>query len=513
MTRRVPTVAPGSRVRLHQAFRCCPYAGTVYSQIADFFEQNGMTLVHGDGEADLHVVHSCGSDAAQSQLSFDALHALEGTKAGVLLTGCLSRIDPKGVEAALAPFGAAARFGPPELERLSETLGAPQVAWDDVLPTPTRPYGGNDFSETYRHVLASVGCLGTCGFCAIRRATGRPKSRPIEAILADVDAGIAAGQRDQLIVSTDLSAWGTDLSSDVVALIEALNAHRPGEVLYAAESFEPTLLLAHGDRLLPLLASGRWAVLGVPIQSGSRRMIGRMARDYDPDAVIAWVRQLKALAPETLTRTDILFGYADETDEEFEASIVASRAFDLPSYNVYQPRPGTEPLQLGPEILAARRARATEELYARAVAGLAEIPLWGGHRQRSRYGAGSADPTTQLVRPADGSPWASDEGRAWIEAKASRLSRALRPAMPLGHGWRLVAAEAAADAVVLVAQAGNHVVEIGLRPASWPGQHGWTGRSVRLWIRSADVPPDFDPVLKALLAALDRAQPPAAAPR
>lgn len=513
MTRTAPTVAPGSRVRLHQAFRCCPYAGTVYSQIADFFEQNGMVLAPDDDDVDLHVVHSCGSDAAQSQLSFDALKALEGTRGGVLLTGCLSRIDPKGVEAALAPFAAAARFGPPELEKLVQTLDAPRLGWDEVVPTPTRPYGGNDFSETYRHVLASVGCLGTCGFCAIRRATGRPKSRPIDTILADIDAGIAAGQHDQLIVSTDLSAWGTDLGTDVVALIEALNAHRPGEVLYAAESFEPTLLLEHGDRLLPLLASGRWAVLGIPIQSGSRRVITRMARDYDPDAVIDWVRRLKAAAPDTLTRTDILFGYADETDDEFEQSVVGSRAFDLPSFNVYQPRPGTEPLLLGADVLAARRSRATKELYDRAVAGLAEIPLWSGQRQRTRYGAGSADPTAQLIQPDATTPWATEAGRAWIEAKAARLSRALRQPTPLGHGWRLVDARAADDAVVLVAQAGPHAVDIGFRPASWPGDRGWTGRNVRLWVRSADVPPDFDPALQALLAALDRAQVPTPAAR
>jgi len=507
--RATPQLAPGSRVRLHQAFRCCPYAGLVYSQIADFYEQNGMTLVEDDATADLHVVHSCGSDAAQSDISYDRLRALGGTRAGVVLTGCLSRIEPRRVEAALAPFEAAARFGPPELSQLTQTLSTPRVAWDDVLPTPTRPYGGNDFSEGYRHVLASIGCLGTCGFCAIRRATGRPNSRSIEAILADIDEGIAAGQRDQLIVSTDLSAWGTDQGANVVTLIEALNTHRPGEVLYAAESFEPTLLLEHGEALLPLLASGRWAVLGIPIQSGSARMIRRMARDYDPAEVVAWVQRLKALAPQTLTRTDILFGYADETEAEYDESLAASRAFDLPSFNVYQPRPGTEPLQLSPEVLTARRARATQEMYARASAGTPEIPKWDGGRERSRYGVGSVLPSSAQALPAAAHPWNTPEGAAWIDAKSRRLARALRQPLALGHGWRLVTAEATTDAVVLVAQAGGRVVEMGLRPAAWPGDQGQTGRNVRIWVRTADVPADFDDVLRGLLAALDRAQDPA----
>ena len=59
----------------------------------------------------------------------------------------------------------------------------------------------------------STGCFGTCSFCSIRRATGRPKSTPIDRILAEVDRGIASGQPDILFVSTDVSAWGADLAA------------------------------------------------------------------------------------------------------------------------------------------------------------------------------------------------------------------------------------------------------------------------------------------------------------
>ena len=527
MSLRTPSLRPGARVRLHQAFRCCPYAGAVSSQLADYLEQNGLQLVDNDEEAEVHLVHSCGSDARQAALSFDRLAALRAQgDAPVVLTGCLSRIDPRGVEAALAPFSTAARLGPSELGRLDALLGAPAVPWAAVRPGPTRPYAGNDFSDGYRHVVASVGCLGTCGFCAIRRATGRPQSRPIQHILHDIDEGLALGQHEPLIVSTDLSAWGVDLGLSVVDLVAALDAHRPGELLFAAEGFEPTLLLQHGEALLPLLSSGRWSVLGLPIQSGSARVLRRMARSYDPEAVLDWVRRLKARAPETLLRTDLLYGFADETEAEFEQSLATSRHFDLPSFNLYQPRPGTEPRLLPEATLADRRDRANAELYARAQAGWPALRRFGRASEAPQLQAQSAaaqatgpGPTTPsptsipgtepIEAPAPAAPWDRPEGQAWIAARAARCAERLRRPVPLAEGWRLVGASAGPDAVLLSAARGEDRVELGLRPRAWPGEGGWRSGQLRLWLRGPAAPPSFGPALSALVAALSRSAEPA----
>ncbi|MDP2314666.1 MAG: radical SAM protein [Pseudomonadota bacterium] len=370
-------IAPGARVHLHQAFRCCPYAGAISSRIHDYLAQNGYTLVADPADADVHVVNTCGSDARQASLTYDALAAIRARTpaAAVVATGCLVSIEPGALAAAMAPFARAARFDPRHLAGLDDVFAPTNVAFDAVSPSLHNAYTGNDFSEGWAHVLASTGCLGTCSFCAIRRATGRPKSRSVADVLGDIARAVDGGVRDVLLVSTDLSAWGTDRGESVVDLLRAVVA-MPGEFLVSGESFEPTLFLHHFEALLPLFASGRFAFVGLPIQSGSARVLRRMDRTYDPDAVVAAVRRLKAAAPDLLVRTDLLYGFADETEAEFEASLAVSRAFDLPSFNVYQPRPGTAPLELGAEVLAARRDRALEELQRRAQAGWAQVRRW-----------------------------------------------------------------------------------------------------------------------------------------
>ena len=494
---------PGGRVRLHQAFRCCPYAGMVLGQLHDYFEANGLQIVTSD--PDVEVVHGCGSDAAQAQLSFDILGELAPSRA-VLATGCLARIDPRGIERALQPFAARARMGPSQLDRLDDLFGQVAQPWAETPPSGENRYSGTELSDGFHHVLASTGCLGTCSFCAIRRATGRPTSRPIDAILDDLRAGLAQGERDLLIVSTDLSAWGVDLGLSVVDLLREVDRLQGDFLLLSAESFEPTLLLQHREALLPLLTSGRWAMLGVPIQSGSDRVLRQMSRTYPTAELLDFVDELRARAPGTLLRTDILYGFGDEDEDDFARSVEASRHFDLPSFNAYQVRPGTAPRIISDAALAARRALAEAELVRRAREGLRAIPRWGEPARvlaRPELQAPAPAPDRPPVPVASLKPWETAVGRLWIERKARRL-QALAPRQ-VGWGWRLAGAEAARNAVTLRLEKGDVVARLGLRPQAWPGACAWRTARLKIWSHDS-VPEGLEKVVRALFGESRRSE-------
>ncbi len=474
-------IAPDTRVRIHQAFRCCPYAGAVTSRLHAWALANGCVL---DDAATLHIVNTCGSDARQAAMTTDALaaiHAAGGPDTRVIVTGCLVAIDPAVVRAGLAPFAQSARFEPRRLNELDDVLTTRAVRFDDVHVTEAR-YSGNALAQGWTHVVTGTGCLGTCSFCAIRRATGRPKSRPIDVLVEEV-----ARAGDVLLISQDLAAWGTDRGQSVVDLLRAL-VEAPGDRLYAIESFEPTLFLAHFDALRPILTSGRFSMVAVPIQSASRRVLRTMDRSYDPEPVIEAVSVLRRAG--VVVRTDILFGFGDEADDEFEASLRASRAFDLPSFNLYQPRPGTPLLTLPDDVLRDRRDRALAELHTRAQAGVPEI------RRSGVSGSRSAPPSTKAenaaIEPAR--PWDRPAGRAWITAAA---------AVPLGSG---IVSEAGGDALVVTATRSGITLRVAVRPADWPGEAAVrTARHAFAVLAEGTLEPATDALFKELVVGIGAA--------
>ncbi|GDX81385.1 hypothetical protein LBMAG42_31960 [Deltaproteobacteria bacterium] len=505
---------PGSRVFLHQAFRCCPFAGAVSSQVHEFLVQNGYEVTTNAAEADVHLLNTCGSDASQAELTWHALQTIaqKAPHAEVVVTGCLVSIEPKRLAEELRPFASTSRLDPRHMDGLDQVFGATTTPYADVQPTLRHDYQGNDFASRWQHIVASTGCFGTCQFCAIRRATGRPKSRSIDAILADIRRGLAEGTHDMLLVSTDLSAYGADLGLSIVDLVAEVTSE-PGDLAFAGESFEPTLFLKHFDALLPWFASGRWAYIGLPIQSGSRRVLALMERTYDPGEVVAAVRRLKQAAPGLVVRTDLLYGFGDETDEEFEASVAVSRAFDLPSFNAYQPRPGTPAVQLAPEVVKRRRDRAFAELHARAQAGLPPVRRWGGHDdrpqlEREREGRGD-ERAVEPERALD--PWETPEGRAWLVATARRFAAVLQrhKSVPLAEGWVLAGVRVAEDAVALALRhAGGRSVEVGLRAPGWPGEVMAKAPRFGVWVLGGEVKADasLDSALKRLVAGLGGAE-------
>jgi len=108
----------------------------------------------------------------------------------------------------------------------------------------------------------------------------------------------------------------------------------------------PELLAAHAElEVLP-------AHVHLPVQSGSDRVLRRMARRYTAEEYIARTDALKQAKPGLTLSTDFIVGFPGETEEDFEQTLdlvrrvgfVAAFAFK------YSPRPYTPALKLGDEV-------------------------------------------------------------------------------------------------------------------------------------------------------------------
>jgi tRNA-2-methylthio-N6-dimethylallyladenosine synthase len=99
------------------------------------------------------------------------------------------------------------------------------------------------------------------------------------------------------------------------------------------------------DRLIEVLAKGGNLVdhIHLPVQSGSSEILKLMARKYTREQYLELVQKIKKAIPNVSLTTDIIVGFPNETDEQFEETLSLYRevGFDSAYTFIYSPREGT----------------------------------------------------------------------------------------------------------------------------------------------------------------------------
>lgn len=357
-------LSPGDAVFVHQAFTCCPYAAMITVRIHDFFEKNGCPVTDHPEDASLSVVNTCGFNASRSEQALRAIRVIRkrAPTRPIVVCGCLTRIERDRVREALSDTPAYRMVGPAEHDEFDRILPHASTPFDQI---PANLYKDRYSSKDPRfglfQVLVSTGCTGKCTYCVIRKAKGSVTSRPIADIVREVQRGREDGHRDIFLIGDDISSYGEDLDTDVSDLLSAL-VESTEDTLMSAEAFEPTRFIRHLDRLLPIFATGRFSWIVFPVQSGSDRILQDMGRRYTVAEIERTVQELRRSAPSMILSTDFIYGFAGETEEEFEASLNLASLFDYSNFNDYEPRPGTPPVTVSEEQMKRRRERVQEYL-------------------------------------------------------------------------------------------------------------------------------------------------------
>ena len=81
----------------------------------------------------------------------------------------------------------------------------------------------------------------------------------------------------------------------------------------------------------------------LPIQSGSNRILKLMGRRYTKESYLELVDELKTNIPNISLTTDIIVGFPNESDDDFEKTldVVNYCKYDLAYTFIYSPRVGT----------------------------------------------------------------------------------------------------------------------------------------------------------------------------
>lgn len=329
-------------------------------------QARGHEIVPFDSEADAYVVNTCSVTAASDQKSRQAVHRVrrEHPEALIAVCGCYAQTHPAEART-LEPgvlAGSGDRMGFLTLLERAAAERKPLEAIDHPLERrhfEWLPAGGLE-GRTRALLKVEDGCANFCSYCIIPYARGPVRSLSMEAAAVQAAQLQAAGYQEIVITGIEISSWGRDLHRglSLIDLLEAISAAVPG-VRLRLGSLEPRTITEEfclRAALLPDLCPQ----FHLSLQSGCDATLRRMRRKYDTARYLRSVELLNRHFHRPAITTDLITGFPEETEEEFEETLAFIRTCGFARMHIfpYSIRPGTPAAEMAQVPKALRTARA-----------------------------------------------------------------------------------------------------------------------------------------------------------
>lgn len=197
--------------------------------------------------------------------------------------------------------------------------------------------------KTKAWVNIMYGCDKFCTYCIVPYTRGKERSRRPEEIIQEVRHLAAQGYKEITLLGQNVNAYGKDFSDIDYRLGDLMEEMRKIDI--PRVRFTTSHPRDFDDHLIEVLAKGGNLVdhIHLPVQSGSTDVLKIMARKYTREQYLELVGKIKAAIPTVSLTTDIIVGYPNETDEQFEETMSLFRevGFDAAYTFIYSPREGT----------------------------------------------------------------------------------------------------------------------------------------------------------------------------
>jgi len=218
-------------------------------------------------------------------------------------------------------------------------------------------YGKNSFfynilvDEPMYRMRISWGCNSNCSYCGIRQAIGPHKSKPIDKVLEEFRNGLNNGHKHFMMNADDIGAYGTDIGTSFSELLDKMTSIS-GDYLISIANLSPRWVIKYIDHLEEIIKREKIIRIGVPVQSGSNRILKLMNRFHDKEKIRDALIRLKTVFPKLSLHTHIIVGFPTETEEEFKQtlSFIEECKFSAGQLMPFSSKTGSEAASIEPKI-------------------------------------------------------------------------------------------------------------------------------------------------------------------
>ncbi len=198
----------------------------------------------------------------------------------------------------------------------------------------------NDRYKAFVNIM--YGCDKFCTYCIVPYTRGKERSRKIEDIIKELEQLKSNDYQEITLLGQNVNAYGKDLGlgydfADLLEKVALMGFPRIRFTTSHPWDFSSRMIdvIAKYDNIMKFIH--------LPVQSGSSEVLKRMNRRYSREDYITLVEKMRAKIPYLSLSTDIIVGFPNESETEFNdtLSLVDQIGYDSAFTFIYSPRRGT----------------------------------------------------------------------------------------------------------------------------------------------------------------------------
>ena len=277
-----------------------------------------------EGPVDIEIINTCSVTSVADAKSRKMIHRAKKNNPNVIIVvcGCYSQVgynDFKDFDNVDVIIGT--KYRNEIYDLIQEYLRTKKqvIKMSEILKV--HDYEEMEVTSYAEHTRAYLkiedGCNNFCSYCIIPYTRGPVRSRDKNDIFNETKDLISKGFKEIVLTGIHTAGYGQDLDNysfnDLLkdlCKIEGLKRLR-------ISSIEDSEI---DDEFISIVQNSGVIVdhLHIPLQSGSETVCKRMHRKYTLESYMNTVNKIKALMPDIALTTDVIVGFPEESEEEFE---------------------------------------------------------------------------------------------------------------------------------------------------------------------------------------------------
>lgn len=281
--------------------------------------KNGLEKVKDVKDADFYILNSCSVTHKSDNEAMYLLRAAKHKNPNVvtIATGCMAQIEK---EELLKNDFIDYVVGNDEKLHLYEIINSDTkfLAKDILKLAEFSKVELIDTTKTRASLKIQDGCDNRCTYCIIWKARGKSRSADSDFIVDQINNFSKHGFKEVMLTGIHIGQWGKEFGLTLLDLLKEIEKRTTIE-RYRLGSLNPTEIT---DELLDFLSkSDKFCPhFHLSLQSANDKTLRSMNRFYKTEDYLAQIDKINDIFELPFLGSDIIAGFAGETDEDFEIS-------------------------------------------------------------------------------------------------------------------------------------------------------------------------------------------------